>query len=476
MFPLFPLPENLRTKAFFASISISLFLVAVFLIAGASLSLSVAIFFLVWLIFAFLVSPFLLLSILILLRSSIDALSDISFSLANDTISITTPQFFGIGVFALAILFVVFYKKPSLRNPLFLPFVLFILWGFLTLFYSVNPSFTNGTGYELVRLSTILFLFLLAKTAVRTPTDWRRLLLVIVASAILPLLFAVFQISLEIGYRDDAFNIPRAFGTFAHPNVFAMFFVSLVAVAFLLVEKASSMGQKITGVLLGALSSIAVLLSFTRIAWLALAILVAMLFIRKSLRWLPILFLMGFLLYVAVEPVQERVNEAFTFSSGNSLVWRFGTWSDATTATIQSGRALFGSGLNTFSTVLENIRGIRFTVNDPHSEFIRAFVEGGIVGLLVLIAFYATILVTLFRTWKQAHLSPEGRSVFFALFTLWVALTIASLTDHILRSTPLQWVVWSLMGGAFAVFLPKEKKENENIYRALQTPHKKSDS
>lgn len=462
MFPLLPLPKDLRTKAFFVSLSTSLFLLMALLIADTSLPFSVAIFFLVWLLFAFITSPFLLLAILILLRSSIDALSGISFSLASDTVLVTAPQLFGIGVFALALASVFFYKKASLHIPLFLPFVLFILWGIFTLFYSVNPSFTNGTGYEIVRLSTILFLFLLAATTVRTPADWRRLLLVIAISAILPIIFAIVQIFSEIGYRDDAFNIPRAFGTFAHPNVFAMFFVALSAVAFLLVEKASSVDQKITGALLGALSSVAVLLSFTRIAWLALAILTAMLFIRKSFRWIPILLIAGFFLYAVAEPVRERVNEAFTFSSGNSLVWRFGTWSDATVATIQSGRTLFGSGLNTFSTVLENIRGIRFTVNDPHSEFIRAFVEGGIVGLIVLIAFYATILVTLFRTWKHTHISPEGRSVFFALFALWVALTIASLTDHVLRSTPLQWVVWALLGAAFSVFLPAKKEDFEN--------------
>lgn len=459
MIPLFPLPENLRKKAFFVSLSTSFFFLMALPIADASLPLSVAAFFSVWLIFSFLVSPFLLLSILIILRSSIDALSKISFSFVNDTVSVTAPQLFGIVVFVLALAFVFFYKKPFLQLPLFLPFVLFILWGFSTLIYSVNPSFANGTGYEIVRLSTMMFLFLLGATAVRTPVDWRRFLLIIAASAILPILFAIMQVFSEIGYRDDAFTVPRAFGTFAHPNVFAMFFVALSAIAFLLVEKAYSAGQKIAGSLLGAVSAIAVLLSFTRIAWLSLAILASMLFIRKNLRWLPILLIAGFLLYALAEPVRERVNEAFIFSSGNSLVWRFGTWNDAIATTIQSGHILFGSGLNTFSTVLENIRGIRFAVNDPHSEFIRAFVEGGIVGLLITIAFYVTILATLFRAWKNTLVSPEGRSVFFALFALWVALTVASLTDHILRSTPLQWVVWALLGAAFAVFLPRNNTE-----------------
>lgn len=460
--PLLPLPRELHIKVFFVTLSVSLFSTAIILIIGGSFAFALSAFLAVWLIGALTVSPFLLLSLLVLIRTSLDAVSNKAIATLWDNATLSASQMFGAFTIVLAAAFFILYKKPFHHLPLLTPFILFLAWGSLTLPYSADPSFSTGTGYEIMRLATIIFIFSLAATAIRTPSDWRRLLVVLALSSVLPLVFAAFQFFSGIGYRDEAFAEPRIFGTFAHPNVFATFFVAMVAIAFLLFEEARSRKGKITALILGFFFCLAVLLSFTRIAWLALALLAFLLLARKSTRWIPILLIVGFFAYALIPPIQERVNEAFTFSSVSSLAWRFATWNDAITFTLQNGHALLGSGLNTFATVLERLRGIQFTVNDPHSEFIRAFVEGGIVGLFVTIAFYAKILLTLFRSWKNTLVTSERHSVFFVLFALWISLTVASLTDHILRSTPLQWVVWSLMGGAFAVFLPKEKEEFED--------------
>ncbi len=457
-----PLPVKFRVHAFFIALSVSLFLATSVLVAGGSSAFALAAFVAIWLIGALAISPLLLLSLLILIRTSIDALSDKAIVTLWNNATISASQAFGAFTLALAVAFFALYKKPPDRLPLLTPFLLFLAWGSLTILYSVDASFTTGTGYEIMRLATIIFIFFLAATAVRTASDWHRLLVALTLSSVLPLVFAAVQFFSNVGYRDEAFAAPRIFGTFVHPNVFATFFVAIAAIAFLLFEEARSRKWKVVAAIFGILSLLAILLSFTRIAWLAVALLAFLLLARKSIRWIPALLTVGLIAYAFVTPIQERVNEAFTFSSVSSLAWRFNTWNDAIAFTRENGHIFLGSGLNTFSTVLERIRGVQFTVNDPHSEFIRAFVEGGIVGLFITLAFYAKILSTLFRSWKNTLISPEGRSAFFILFALWISLTVASLTDHILRSTPLQWVVWSLMGGAFAVFLPKKEEENED--------------
>lgn len=457
-----PLPKKLLIPASLITLSISLFTGTALLVFKQSLSLSITIFLSIWLVTILFISPLLFLSLLIIIRASIDALSETIFFPISDEISITASQAFGIFTVLLAIPFLISSARSPRKPPLFYPFLLLIGWGALTASYSVDASITSGTGYEVTRLLTIFFIFTLAYTSVQTKRHWKFLLNALLVSAILPFLIAVYQLISGIGYHDEAFGLARIYGTFAHPNVFATFFVAVAAVTFITFESSKASAGRLASIFSGALACLAVLFSYTRIAWLALSIFIFTILTKKSAKWIPALLLGGLSLYVFSDSIRDRVNEAFSFSSTSSILWRFTTWNDAITYTLQSGRIWFGSGLNTFSSVLESIRGIRFTVNDPHSEFIRAFVEGGIIGLAVTLFFYGSILLTLFLSWQRRNLSTEGKNTFFILFSLWIALTLASFTDHILRSTPLQWVVWSLMGGAFAVFLRNNGPEREH--------------
>ena len=92
-------------------------------------------------------APLLLLSLLFIVRMSLDYSSQyISLSLWNITLSLS--QLLGLGIAFLGIIFIVVHFQKLLRFPLLVPFLIVTLWGLFTLTYSISPS---ATTYELLR-------------------------------------------------------------------------------------------------------------------------------------------------------------------------------------------------------------------------------------------------------------------------------------------------------------------------------------
>lgn len=216
-----------------------------------------------FLIFAF---PFTTLGILLVVRPSLDYLSDtLSFSLPfGDGLSVTLSQGFGLGVVFLSLLFFLRYKRAILSHALSSFFLVLLGWGGFTLFYTIN---TSQTLYELLRLFSIFFIFSFSYFLINKEGSFVRLLFIILLSSCIPILTAWYQFIRGIGYTDDAFSLPRIYGTFAHPNIFALYLIIVIAAIFLLFLFLKKPSSKI--VLTAILSVVLVTFFFTysRAAW-----------------------------------------------------------------------------------------------------------------------------------------------------------------------------------------------------------------
>ena len=121
------------------------------------------------------------------------------------------------------------------------------------------------------------------------------------------------------------------------------------------------------------------------------------------------------------------------------------------------GRIWLGSGMDTFRTSSETLRGLRFGSNDPHNDFIKFYVEGGRVGVVVLSLYILSFLWLVIRIYFKTpshslkHLAAITGFVFFSLL-------LASLSDNVFKNTPVQWVLWTLMGGLLALYRESTKK------------------
>lgn len=392
--------------------------------------------------------PLIFLAFLIVIRMSIDFSAE-STSFTINTLSISLSQILGLGIASIGIISLIRFRRDLGSYPLNIPFLIIFLWGLLSLTISLSPLL--GVQ-ELLRFFSIWSIGFLAYATVKSRDDARTLFLALFSSAILPILFGIYQFVNGIGLEDENVSIPRIFGTFSHPNVFSLYLATLAGITILfLLSFTKDLKEKMWSVAFLLILSLTLLLTYTRIGWIALFLfLVLVALYRFRLALVPLL-LIPMLLYAVVTPIRDRVDESLTPTVDSSLTWRQGIWHDTITLTLaDSNRSLYGYGMNTFPLVSESLRGMRLGSNDSHNDFVKFFVEGGYIGLILFLLSLFLVGRTLalaFRTTGEDAL----RSAFILGIILFLVLEIAALSDNVFKNTPVQWLFFITTSILFAL-------------------------
>ncbi|OGI22523.1 MAG: hypothetical protein A2808_03430 [Candidatus Moranbacteria bacterium RIFCSPHIGHO2_01_FULL_55_24] len=398
-------------------------------------------------------SPLFLLAVLIVLRMSLDYSSQF-YTVSLFDITLSLSQLLGGGIALLGLFLLFLHRNSLLRFPLIFPFILIFLWGGATLAYSIAPL---RTLQELLRFFDLFVLSFLAFVAVKKTADLRTLLLAFFVSSILPLILAVYQFVFSLGFQDADVTLPRIFGTFSHPNVFSLYLFSLIVFAVLYsVVYAKTTREKFFVSLYMGILMIMLLLTFARVAWVALFLFAFLLAIFRYRLLLFPLLLIPFVLFVFSPAFQSRIESTLSPDPDSSIVWRQTLWHDVTTKSIQDGRYYLGSGMDTFPVVSESLRGARFGSNDSHNDFVKFFVEGGVVGVSLFALYLLSLLYIIGKRYAQSKPERALRLSYGILLLFFLTLEIAALSDNVFKNTPVQWLFFGLLGALLS--LSQEKK------------------
>jgi O-antigen ligase len=385
-----------------------------------------------------------LLSILILVRMSLDS-SPLHFTLPLVDISLSLSQAFGVGVALLGALLIVSERARLRSFPLVAPFGIIFFWGLFSFSYSIAPQ---STAQDLLRVFDLFVIGLLAFTGTRNLRNFRSVITAILAASILPIAFGIAQFFLGIGFSDENVGAPRIFGTFAHPNVYSLFLFSIVltSILFLTLYARIPKSRLIGGAFL-ALSSLALLLTFSRVAWIALFVSLVLLSLWRFRLLLVPLLLMPLILLIFSSSVRDRVDETFDPTPDSSVVWRQTLWADNIRKAEIDGRQWLGTGLETFPKASEDLRGIRFGSNEAHNDFVKFFIEGGYVGLAAFVAYLLSIISIIVLSYRRTE-DPRLKTVFGFLLVFFLSMGLAMLSDNIFKNTPLWWIFFATLGAA----------------------------
>ena len=400
-------------------------------------------------------NPLLLLASLIVVRMSLDYSSQfITLSLFDRAFSLS--QLLGLGIAALGMLFILFHGRALGRYPLLLPYFLIVVWGLGTLTYSIAPSMSIQ---EILRVFDLFVVGFMAYASVERYRDFRTLLMAIFVSSLLPILFGLTQYFLGIGLSDENVSAIRIFGTFSHPNVFSLYLFTVAAVAsiYFLVYARQDRARILTSLYLG-LVLFTLLLTYARIAWIALFVFAFLVALWRYRFLLIPLILLPIVLSAFVPAVNERVVEALHPTPDSSIVWRQTLWHDMILNTNLEERTWTGSGMDTFRISAEQLRGERFGSNESHNDFVKFYVDGGIIGLVVFVLY---LIVFAFPALNVRRLTPSHslKNMATLLALLILTLVVASLSDNVFKNTPVQWILSIVMGGFLALYhasLPTE--------------------
>lgn len=270
--------------------------------------------------------------------------------------------------------------NPFWRAPMMAPAALFLGMGVVSLFYS--EAFGEGAR-SIVKWGSAFGAYALLQADKPDVRRLRTLLGLVVGSAVVPMLWGVYQLAHDIGRQNLLHGGLRIQATFNHPNDYGLYLVVvLVAVWGLrdITEGAQRRAVDIIGV--AAFGSIALTLSRTAYAALVLVVLVVGMQRRRLLIGLTVV---GAGILLAAPRVLLRVTDLFNpregDNQGNSLLGRLDIWSNALEEFRR--RPFLGHGWGYTLATQEKA---------SHNDYLRLMVEGGIIGLVSILALMVSIM------------------------------------------------------------------------------------
>ncbi|MGD1855741.1 MAG: O-antigen ligase family protein [Leptolyngbyaceae cyanobacterium] len=391
---------------------------------------------------------------LLCLRSAIDVFSEQQL-----------PAMFAIGLDLLAMAYValLLLTRQKVHTGRF--FWFFAGWvAFQGLWVVLLPMGGLGMGAghtmtalrEWIRLFSWVMVYLLVmqlKDKIHPKTVVKMLFL----SLILPLCAAVLQLVLPasalpefLAPRGNAFtaleNASRVNGTLGHPNTLVTFLVLFLGllywqmthskrpwpwvvlmgvVMFFIVSTKALVGLVMTGILLMALIipriTIAKFVGVTALMVAIVALFGSTEFGRERL------MVFGTLPFFNDDLDLSRVFVLRGLTT-NSFYWRLEQWTLLLDAWQDERWLGYGWGASRFLTPFEN---------EPHNDYVRALVEGGIVGLISYLTFFAGVATQLVHTCRS-HLSARPQvDLALVLLGILVAMMVGMVTENIWTHTAL---------------------------------------
>ena len=157
---------------------------------------------------------------LVLLRPSLDILSQWEFQIYKSLTLLSITDILGILISVFLLFYLLKNIKKIIKIPLFYPISVFLVLIFLSVFYSIEPFLSIK---EIIRIFTIFSLYFFAYLVIKNKKEFWILIKFIILSYFIPALFALIQLAFGLGKLDQFGGFRRIYGTFAHPNPFAFY-------------------------------------------------------------------------------------------------------------------------------------------------------------------------------------------------------------------------------------------------------------
>jgi O-antigen ligase len=317
---------------------------------------------------------------------------------------------------------------------------------------------------ELVRLAALLALFLLAANITTTVAKARSLFVIVAMSAVIPALYGMYELVAGVAPSHDTEDVARISGTFTGPVPFGAF------LAFAALITMFGPMQKVPGWVRWpalALMLVGLTESFSRVGWVTLILGVGIMAWPHQKRLVATFVILVIGLIMVVPSVRERAlplgNQAPTAQSSaagyESYGWRIQNWGGLLDKWSQ--KPLLGYGLQT--TQFVNPRSPASSVGvvgggfEAHNMLVRILVEGGVVLLLVYLAYFAAMLRRMWRLSRRRWaLAEESR----LLLVVWgLTLFTGATTDDPFTLTAVMGGLLALSGAVEGAWrtLPKEE-------------------
>ena len=396
---------------------------------------------------------------LVFIRPSIDIIGYISIP---DWPAINLGSSIAIITIILSIVYL--YQNSKTFYNTKIPFIeiFSLISGIYIIFSFTGVSISVGVQ-ESIRVLSFIILYFVGWVYVSNQNKFLNLIKSIIYSSIIPLIVAYVEYFSGSGlYTNPGFE-NRIAGTFGHPNVLAYFSViilALISAIWFGKDNIISKLEKEIFSLIGILYVIVLLITFTRGAWFGLILFIFLMSLAqypiKTIKISSIITGFGLTLILTYNfltspnildlrpldefPVINRISGLFNSDPSDSVIWRLNMWDDAYSKALESPILGFGTGSS--EIIMEQTRGTFRGSVEVHNDYIKIFLEQGIIGLSIYIILILNILFTLYYKYVK-----DKNIYILTIANLMTIIYTVSLWDNLLRGTVLMWIVFLLLGG-----------------------------
>jgi len=325
------------------------------------------------------------------------------------------------------------------KSPLVAPVVALVVAGALSTIFSPVP-FTSAV--ETVRIATVAVILAVLN---RLLVDWRHIRLILIAvfaSSIVPVGIGVYQVVHGLG-RSLRTGLTRIDGTFVHPNPFAFYLFLLIVLGVALYPYLYNRARRVMLVALMAWGGL-LLMTYARGALIAAIVGMFVIGAIRDKRWIPVIAVCLLALYLFVPSLTTRFDDLSrtttpSGAAGNSLEWRLRYWGE--TLALAKNPA-FGIGLKAVETETTAER-------QPHNDFLRVYIETGLVGLAAYLWFIWSLAAAARRTRESTRGGP-ARALALAFTASVIGFVLLSATGNIISQLVILWYFGAIASAAIA--------------------------
>jgi O-antigen ligase len=321
----------------------------------------------------------------------------------------------------------------------------------------------SAGGLQATRIAAAVAMFVVLEQLAQRAGGPRRILLAVYASAVFPLAFTAVSFLGGSARVESKGDLSRAIGPFNQSNEFGRYLLLLVVMGVALYPYLERRFRLPMAAVLGA-SSVFLLLTYTRTALIGTVIGLIVVGFVQNKRILVGLVMAGILALVVVPGVAGRFTSlAPTEEAGlqdNSLGWRLTYWTEI--LPLANKNPVTGIGLNETQYQTD-------AAKQPHNDFLRAYVETGILGLGAYIAALGAMVALGARAVRRTVPGTFERGAATGFLGTAVAFVAVSAVANVISNVVFLWYIFAYAAVASALVRAGEPVSAETTQQPTQS-------
>lgn len=317
----------------------------------------------------------------------------------------------------------------------------------------LGAAHTSASALEALRLLAAVLMFLVLEQLMIDRQAMHQLLAACVASAAFPVVFSLFGVAIGHPRSETKGHFTRLIGTFGQSNDYGRYLMVIIIFGVAMYPKVSKRLRVWLAALLAG-AALCMLLTLTITAVIGTAVGLVIVGLAQSKRVLQGLAIAAVLSLAVAPQLISRVTSAtgvsashtnsgaVNSSSSGSLAWRLNYWSQV--LPLANSNPVTGIGLAMTQYQTDQAK-------QPHNDFVRAYVETGLVGFLA----YCGMLISLMGLGRRAVAATVRgtfeRGVAAGFWGVAVSFALVSAAANVLTNVALVWYVMAFAAAAAAV-------------------------